>query len=234
MREVITLWGMVKYQPTILKELDLPEGMSEETMGDYIYMYAGENETRYSDPDILERLVHTWFTSRKTDFQYMWDALHAEYNPIENYDRHDDFTEEIDSTTNRESNVKTTQEGEANTEDSSTTTPGRTTEEQVSAFDSGSYQPSKKIAESGTESSEGTSHGTNSSTTTGEGTEKSVLDHTKKNTGRSHGNIGVTTNQQMIESELQLRRFNLYKTIALEFEDEFTIPVYGRRCDCIC
>lgn len=225
---------MVKYQPTILKELDLPEGMSEETMGDYIYMYAGENETRYSDPDILERLVHTWFTSRKTDFQYMWDALHAEYNPIENYDRHDDFTEEIDSTTNRESNVKTTQEGEANTEDSSTTTPGRTTEEQVSAFDSGSYQPAKKIAESGTESSEGTSHGTNSSTTTGEGTEKNVLDHTKKNTGRSHGNIGVTTNQQMIESELQLRRFNLYKTIALEFEDEFTIPVYGRRCDCIC
>lgn len=225
---------MVKYQPTILKELDLPEGMSEETMGDYIYMYAGENETRYSDPDILERLVHTWFTSRKTDFQYMWDALHAEYNPIENYDRHDDFTEEIDSTTNRESNVKTTQEGEANTEDSSTTTPGRITEEQVSAFDSGSYQPAKKIAESGTESSEGTSHGTNNSTTAGEGTEKTVLDHTKKNVGRSHGNIGVTTNQQMIESELQLRRFNLYKTIALEFEDEFTIPIYGRRCDCIC
>lgn len=225
---------MVKYQPTILKELDLPEGMSEETMGDYIYMYAGENETRYSDPDILERLVHTWFTSRKTDFQYMWDALHAEYNPIENYDRHDDFTEEIDSTTNRESNVKTTQKGEANTVDSSTTTPGRITEEQVSAFDSGSYQPAKKIAESGTESSEGTSHGTNSSTTTGEGTEQSVLDHTKKNIGRSHGNIGVTTSQQMIESELHLRRFNLYKTIALEFEDEFTIPVYGRRCDCIC
>lgn len=225
---------MVKYQPTILKELDLPEGMSEETMSDYIYMYAGENETRYSDPDILERLVHTWFTSRKTDFQYMWDALHAEYNPIENYDRHDDFTEEIDSTTNRESNVKTTQKGEANTVDSSTTTPGRITEEQVSAFDSGSYQPAKKIAESGTESSEGTSHGTNSSTTTGEDTEQSVLDHTKKNTGRSHGNIGVTTNQQMIESELHLRRFNLYKTIALEFEDEFTIPVYGRRCDCIC
>lgn len=225
---------MVKYQPTILKKLDLPDGMSEETMGDYIYMYAGENETRYSDPDILERLVHTWFTSRKTDFQYMWDALHAEYNPIENYDRHDDFTEEIDSTTNRESNVKTTQEGEANTEDSSTTTPGRTTEEQVSAFDSGAYQPVKKIAESGTESSEGTSHGTNNSTTTGEGTEKNVLDHTKKNTGRSHGNIGVTTNQQMIESELQLRRFNLYKTIALEFEDEFTIPIYVRRCDCVC
>lgn len=212
----------------------MPEGMSEETMGDYIYMYAGENETRYSDPDILERLVHTWFTSRKTDFQYMWDALHAEYNPIENYDRHDEFTEKIDSKTNRKSNVKTTQKGEANTKDSSTTTPGRITEEQVSAFDSGSYQPAKKIAESGTESSKGTSKGTNNSTTTGDGTEKSVLDHTKKNTGRSHGNIGVTTNQQMIESELQLRRFNLYKTIALEFEDEFTIPIYGRRCDCIC
>lgn len=225
---------MVKYQPEILTNLDLPDGMSEETMGDYIYMYAGENEVRYSDPDILERLVHTWFTSRKTDFQYMWDALHAEYNPIENYDRHDDFTEVIDSTTNRESNVKTTQEGESTTEDNTTTTPGKVTEEQVSAFDSSSYQPSRKTAESGTESSEGTSHGTNSSTTNGEGTEQSELDQTKTNSGRSHGNIGVTTNQQMIESELQLRRFNLYKTIALEFEDEFTIPIYGRRCDCIC
>lgn len=225
---------MVKYKPTILTNLDLPDGMSEETMGDYIYMYAGENEVRYSDPDIIERLVHTWFISRKTDFQYMWDALHAEYNPIENYDRHDDFTEVIDSTTNRESNVNTTQEGESATEDNSTTTPGKVTEEQVSAFDSSSYQPSRKTAESGTESSEGSSHGTNSSTTTGEGTEQSVLDQTKTNSGRSHGNIGVTTNQQMIESELQLRRFNLYKTIALEFEDEFTIPVYGRRCDCIC
>lgn len=225
---------MVKYQPTILTNLDLPDGMSEETIGDYIYMYAGENEVRYSDPDILERLVHTWFISRKTDFQYMWDALHAEYNPIENYDRHDDFTEVIDSTTNRESNVKTTQEGESTTEDNSTTTPGKTTEEQVSAFDSSSYQPSRKTAESGSESSEGSSHGTNSSSTNGEGTEQTVLDHTKTNSGRSHGNIGVTTNQQMIESELQLRRFNLYKTIALEFEDEFTIPIYGRRCDCIC
>lgn len=225
---------MVKYQPTILKKLDLPDGMSEETMGDYIYMYAGENEVRYSDPDILERLVHTWFASRKTDFQYMWDALHAEYNPIENYDRHDDFTEEIDSTTKRESNVKTTQKGQATTSDSTTTTPGKITEEQVSAFDSGSYQPSRRSTESGKERIKGSSRGTNNSTTTGGGTEKNELDHTKKNTGRSHGNIGVTTNQQMIESELQLRRYNLYKTIALEFEDEFTIPIYGRRCDCIC
>lgn len=225
---------MIKFQPTILKELDLPEGMSEETMGDYIYMYAGENETRYSDPDILERLVHTWFSSRKTDFQYMWDALHAEYNPIENYDRHDDFTEEIDSTTKRKSNETTTQKGESTTNGKSTATPGKITEEQVSAFDSNGYQPSRKTTESGTEAVTSSSSGKNSSTTSGEGTEDTVLDQTKKNTGRSHGNIGVTTNQQMIESELQLRRFNLYKTIALEFEDEFTIPVYGRRCDCIC
>ena len=44
---------------------------------------------------------------------------------------------------------------------------------------------------------------------------------------RVHGNIGVTTSQQMIESELSLRaKYDIYKIIAREFEREFLVQIY--------
>ena len=41
-----------------------------------------------------------------------------------------------------------------------------------------------------------------------------------------HGNIGVTTNQYMINEELELRRFDIYVDIASRFEREFMVQVY--------
>ena len=52
--------------------------------------------------------------------------------------------------------------------------------------------------------------------------------HTGKEDFESHihGNIGVTTSQQMIESELELRKFDIYADIARRFENEFIVQVY--------
>lgn len=43
---------------------------------------------------------------------------------------------------------------------------------------------------------------------------------------RVHGNIGVTTTQQMLQSERELRTFNIYDYIALDFKSKFCILVY--------
>lgn len=46
-------------------------------------------------------------------------------------------------------------------------------------------------------------------------------------TEHTHGNIGVTTNQEMIEQELQLlRHFDIYDWIAAKLENELFIQVY--------
>ena len=46
-------------------------------------------------------------------------------------------------------------------------------------------------------------------------------------TEHTHGNIGVTTNQNMIEQELELlKRFNIYDWIAAKFERELCIQIY--------
>ena len=45
--------------------------------------------------------------------------------------------------------------------------------------------------------------------------------------GRVHGNIGVTTSQQMLESEMVLRlKWNLYEQITDLFLSEFVLPIY--------
>lgn len=43
---------------------------------------------------------------------------------------------------------------------------------------------------------------------------------------RAYGNIGVTTSAQMLEGEIDVRRFDIYRIIADEFADYFCIKVY--------
>lgn len=244
---MFTVWGMYRAYPEILDNIELPEEMDKDTMLDYIFMYAGSNEARYSDPLLMERLVKRWFSARKHDFTMMWRALHAEYNPIENTDRYEDYWRSYNRTGSGKegrSGNQTTQltgetSGTGNTEGTQTRTPNLTAEETTSAFDSEVYQPYKKRVDSGTE--ENTSK-ENSETSAKSKQNGSVTEQTDINRNESlkdeekyglhsHGNIGVTTNQEMINEELELRRYDLYKQIALLFEDEFTITVYERRCN---
>lgn len=81
-----------------------------------------------------------------------------------------------------------------------------TSENKVSAFDSSSYQPdNKNDSESDSESS---------------------LDHESKHRGHLYGNIGVTTSQQMLQSEYDIVYWNIYNHIADLFADELLLQVY--------
>lgn len=65
--------------------------------------------------------------------------------------------------------------------------------------------------------------GVSNSNTGGNGKNINVSTHS----GRVHGNVGVTTNQQMIESEINLRtRFNLLDYVCGQFEKTFMVQVY--------
>lgn len=94
-------------------------------------------------------------------------------------------------------------------DDGSTTLDSDTTDTNtVSAFDASTYQPHDKNT------------GTVDNTTTLDNDRD--IDHT----GRVHGNIGVTTSQQMIESELRLRYNNIYNMIADIYIKELFVAVY--------
>lgn len=64
----------------------------------------------------------------------------------------------------------------------------------------------------------------NSGSESGKMTDDENVTHTY--TERTHGNIGVTTSQQVIQSERDLVRYDFYMEIVNSFKKEFCLLVY--------
>lgn len=205
---------------------NLPEGIDKDSCIDNIMLECGEFETLYSEPSFMRTAIGTWSTKHCRTFEKWYAALQLEYNPLENYDRQETWTD----TGKENSKVKFTDETSTET-DSTTTSEGSSnqngnTEDLVSAYDASTYQESEKhvIDTDEDHSDEVTSNtkltnGTEQNTEGDKGTED-------KHTGRIHGNIGVTTSQQMLQSELDIARFNLIQQITDLFATELCIMVY--------
>lgn len=226
----ITLIGqetwLQRNNQSVFDLLNLPNGIDKDTCIDNIILECGEFETLYSDPSFMRTAIGTWSNKHYRTFEKWINALNLEYNPLENYDRQEDWTDTGDENTK----VKFTDDTTTKT-DSSTTSEGSSnqngnTEDLVSAFDSSSYQESEKHVidtdEDHTDEVTSNTKLTNDSEQNTEG-EKDTID---KHTGRIHGNIGVTTSQQMLQSELDIARFNIIQEITNLFMTELCICVY--------
>ena len=186
----------------LFKNLTLPTGLVKKTLTDNILLQGGEFEVLYSDPWALQNFISVWADREQATFQRWVDALAIEYAPLENYDRHEDWTDTLDS------------DGTSRTTGTNDTSTSGTVTTDVSAYDSSSYQPKDKVTSSETIDNDTTENNT------------STLDNEGVHTGRIHGNIGVTTSQQMLEAELDLGYWNIYSRITDMFLKEFCIMIY--------
>ena len=228
----MTLIGIDKFlkmqDNDLFVNLTLPEGIDKDILTNNILLKGADFEVMYSDPYFLQDAIGMWSGKWQRTFEKWVDALAIEYNPLENYDRKEDWSD----TLNR--GVKTNarrDSGNTRTFDNTdTTTPGTTiTEEtQVSAYDSSSYQPSQQVTTSPTGDGDVLAHAGTIKDEYGEGTSGSETENSKTvRDGRIHGNIGVTTSQQMLEAELDIAAWNLYEHITDIFLEEFVIPIYS-------
>ena len=131
------------------------------------------------------------------------DVMKEVYNPIENYDSNEESTSTIglkEENFKKGSNIDKTEVGQGTI----------TTKSDVTSYESNTFADADKVT---TDESARTT-----TSTMGERsdirTEKEHIDTFKK---RIHGNIGVTTSQQMIESELELRKRNVVTEYLTEF-----------------
>ena len=202
----VTLIGMnaffVNAGGDLFQGLSLPEGLAKDTLTNNILLQGGDFEVLYSDPFFLQNAISIWADREAATFKRWVDALAIEYAPIENYDRHENWTDTLDS------------DGTSRTTGTNDTSTSGTVTTDVSAYDSNGYQPKEKVTTSDTIDNDTTENNT------------STLDNTGIHAGRIHGNIGVTTSQQMLESELDLGYWNIYSRITDMFLKEFCIMIY--------
>lgn len=177
--------------------------------------------------------------SHKYEYDKLVDTLSLEYNPIENYSmkekgtdtRTPNITQQNTGKNTQENTGKNAQENIGNNtntaEIDNSATTGKTTFDKSDSFinDSqtknvGKNTDTTKIEENTTTTISGKSTMDSTGTTTTTGDETTVHEITRS------GNIGVTTSQQMIESERKLAMFSVVDIFVKAIADIILIGVY--------
>lgn len=243
----MTLVGLYNYENSfgrdLFRNLTLPEGYDKTIFVNSLLLEHGEKCVLYTNPDFFVSAIAIWCGKWGLELERIYTALTEEYNPIWNYDRHDEWTQtdkpdnlitrthnNTDTQTNNNTDTQTNRYDVVTTQNIDSTS-----ENQISADNSSAYQPDNKnisnagkttVANDGTITDAHTGTITDAHTGTITDAEKgtrSNLDH------KAHmwGNIGVTTSSQLAESETLLRaKRNLYDIAARLFANELLIGIY--------
>lgn len=155
------------------------------------FRYRSDNELSIAEIVTNVSLIYNDNFTRKVN------ALTIDYKPLENYDS----TEVEEITNNLTQNTNSTANATTKTNNSSNTSEENISK--ISPYDSETFNNNT--------SDNGTLSATGETTTTDENSnDLTNTENGKTNrTMTRHGNIGVTTSQQMLESELNLRKFNI-------------------------
>lgn len=222
---LLTVEGLYNYDNTLFDGFNVPDGLVKQIAIDAILMRTRELEILYPDFTYMKNRITIWSNKYQINWKKLYDTTVLEYNPIENYDRMEDWTDTDDETsTSARDNTRNTTNTVKSTSTNKVMNSVNVTD-QNTAFNAGLADHSKQITDGDT-----TENGTITNTETGKDTENESVNggktgkHTR--TGRAHGNIGVTTSQQMIQSERDLVVFNLYDVIAESFIENFCLMVY--------
>lgn len=200
-----------------------PDESTRQRFLDYFMLEYGQFTPIYTEPEYLLAHIQAVSASLKYTIDKLYATLSLEYNPIENYDRHENWTD------TRTPDLTT----EYNGGDTLTMAGGETEareqhsiERQVSADNTGAYFPSEKTIEdpdttTQTYNNRSDTRVYNNRTDVQTGTDEN------KHEGRIHGNIGVTTSQQMIQSERDdVAYYNFIDDVARLYGEKLCILIY--------
>ena len=195
----VMLATIYNFDPSIFDGVEFPSNISVQDFIDSLMMQCGEMPILYSSPPLLKSLIRIWSNISQYTWQRLASTLTAEYNPIENYDRKEEWE---DSTTNT-----------SHYTNSANNTSNGSTKEQVYGYNN---------LQAPSDNSASTSSSTTADTSDSTGTGTSAVSRK----GRAHGTIGVTTTQEMLESERRVAMFNFYDAVIRDFQKRFLIWVY--------
>lgn len=98
----LTLIGLINYSQTeppygpgngLFDLMTLPEGINKDDVINDLIMRAGEFELLYPDYNYMRQFIGVWSRKHYRTFEKWVAALAVEYNPLDNYDRYEEYTD---------------------------------------------------------------------------------------------------------------------------------------------
>ena len=241
----VTLIGLENYlnpQRSVFDNMVLPEGIEKDVLIGSIVLRCQEFELLYSDPEFMIDAVNIWSRKNYWTFDKWVKALSIDYDPLYNYDRTEEYTDTHSGTFGRTGSGTSSNSSDYTRTDNLSQSDDHTRTDNLSstlthsekAFndtmmvassqdgtsDSGTQRMAGTVTNTGTQRNAGSDSGSVSNN------ENGTDDYTNIHKARLFGNIGVTTSQQMLQSEFDVARWNMYEHIADLFCQEFCIMVY--------
>lgn len=106
----ITLIGLNNYCVSkgysLFDQVLIPSGIDRDMLIHAILLRAGDFEVMYPNPDFMQDVINSLFKRWYKTFAKWEKALNIEYDPLSNYDRKEEWTDNsrADTTTNSKSN----------------------------------------------------------------------------------------------------------------------------------
>ena len=234
----LSILGMFNYDGALFSQMEFPDGFNaadSATLVNNLVCELAELECLYPSPAFMKTMIGLWSRKEIPTWNRIYAASILEYNPIENYDRQESTTEELEATRqhsgNDTSRTVTDNDVAHSGSDTSANTGTDTTTNKVAGFDSNTLvdHDSSALAHGHTNT---LTHGQRISTdetVTGTLTHGEKIEDDSENTrtSRIHGNIGVTTSQQMLEEEILISpKLNVMNYIIESFKNRFCLLVY--------
>lgn len=285
MRSSMSISGLYNFDPSIFAYFHIPfEGntggyYSKEEYVNNILIDAMDLELLYPDPEFMKKAINFWSTSMKHSWEKIGESLYSKYNPIENYNRNETWTDtdtrtenwtDTDSHTDswthgsgvtdtgtvdvkRTDNLKAKTTGNNRSDNNATISLDETDTNSAIAYNTNTWKNNTKteidrvteearsqidsisstVENTGTQDTKTTNNLHHNIDENGQSTTSGSVGRTGStggsvtHTGNVSGNIGVTTSQQMVEQEIQLRiNHQLVNIVTRQFIEKFCILVY--------
>lgn len=222
----LSLYGIFQYDDTILDGLNVPTGMDPDTVKNMLLIETAGMSILYPDAPFLKKAIALWSAERSDVWQKLYNTTVLVYDPIENYDRREESSEENIGN----EHVQSSQERSTDSESRGSSQQHRYGENTATAANT-AYN-SNDFADTSKSTSSGSDDVMDSTVSSGSGTENVSGSGNKSSTdlrrlsSRIHGNIGVTTTQQMLQSEREVAEFCMVDYIVNDFISRFCVMVY--------
>lgn len=88
----LSLLGLYQYNEQLFDGLRLPAGVNKDTFVDNLLAETAEFEVIYPDAEFMANMISVWSTKELPVWGKLEETLHYKYDPISNYDRHEEST----------------------------------------------------------------------------------------------------------------------------------------------
>lgn len=198
MSATMSLLGLWTANKGLFDLFKIPAALNKQTLVDNLLMECAEFEILYPDAEFMREAIGAWSRAEVDKWEELEKTLHYDYDPISNYDRHEEWTDESEGNSTATGNA-------------TSNATGTTTNKQAG------YNSQTLVTSDGSESGD---QSTSSTSNNSSGRSNS------RHVGTVRGNIGVTTSQQMIEEQRKIVNYCVYDVIIDSFQRRFCLLVY--------